>query len=124
MVRSIQPVLEKLDPSYEEAASVLGASRTRIFCKVIFPEVLPSLCTGFGLAFGRCLGEYGSIVFIAGNKPYYTEITPLIIMSELQEFDYPSATAIALVMLIAAFLILFINNLIQARNTKILNGNR
>lgn len=69
-------------------------------------------------------GEYGSIVFIAGNKPYYTEITPLIIMSELQEFDYPSATAIALVMLIAAFLILFINNLIQARNTKILNGNR
>ena len=124
VVRSIQPVLEKLDPSYEEAASVLGASRTRIFWKVIFPEVLPSLCTGFGLAFGRCLGEYGSIVFIAGNKPYYTEITPLIIMSELQEFDYPSATAIALVMLIAAFLILFINNLIQARNTKILNGNR
>ena len=124
VVRSIQPVLEKLDTSYEEAASVLGASRTRIFWKVIFPEVLPSLCTGFGLAFGRCLGEYGSIVFIAGNKPYYTEITPLIIMSELQEFDYPSATAIALVMLIAAFLILFINNLIQARNTKILNGNR
>ena len=87
VVRSIQPVLEKLDPSYEEAASVLGASRTRIFWKVIFPEVLPSLCTGFGLAFGRCLGEYGSIVFIAGNKPYYTEITPLIIMSELQESE-------------------------------------
>lgn len=125
VVRSIQPVLEKLDPSYEEAASMLGANAAQeSFGKFIFPEVLSSLCTGFGLAFGRCLGEYGSIVFIAGNKPYYTEITPLIIMSELQEFDYPSATAIALVMLIAAFLILFINNLIQARNTKILNGNR
>lgn len=124
VVRSIQPVLEKLDASYEEAASVLGASRFTIFWKVIFPELLPSLCTGFGLAFGRCLGEYGSVVFIAGNKPYYTEITPLIIMSELQEYDYASATAIALVMLIAAFLILFINNLIQARNTKILNGGR
>lgn len=124
VVRSIQPVLEKLDASYEEAASVLGASRFTIFWKVIFPELLPSLCTGFGLAFGRCLGEYGSVVFIAGNKPYYTEITPLIIMSELQEYDYASATAIALVMLIAAFFILFINNLIQARNTKILNGGR
>lgn len=124
VVRSIQPVLEKLDVSYEEAASVLGASRFTIFWKVIFPELLPSLCTGFGLAFGRCLGEYGSVVFIAGNKPYYTEITPLIIMSELQEYDYASATAIALVMLIAAFSILFINNLIQARNTKILNGGR
>lgn len=124
VVRSIQPVLEKLDASYEEAASVLGASRFTIFWKVIFPELLPSLCTGFGLAFGRCLGEYGSVVFIAGNKPYYTEITPLVIMSELQEYDYASATAIALVMLIAAFFILFINNLIQARNTKILNGGR
>ena len=124
VVRSIQPVLEKLDASYEEAASVLGASRFTIFWKVIFPELLPSLCTGVGLAFGRCLGEYGSVVFIAGNKPYYTEITPLIIMSELQEYDYASATAIALVMLIAAFFILFINNLIQARNTKILNGGR
>jgi sulfate transport system permease protein len=78
--------------------------------------------TGFGLAFGRCLGEYGSVVFIAGNKPFETEITPLIIMSELQEYDYASATAIALVMLLAAFLILFIVNLIQARNTKILKG--
>ena len=122
VVRSIQPVLEKLDPSYEEAAGVLGASRLTTFWKVVFPEIFPTLCTGFGLAFGRCLGEYGSVVFIAGNKPFSTEITPLIIMSKLQEFDYSSATAIALVMLLAAFLILFINNMIQARNTKILTG--
>ena len=85
VVRAVQPVLEKLDPTYEEAAGVMGASRVRIFWKVIFPEILPSALTGFGLAFGRCLGEYGSVVFIAGNQPYETEITPLIIMSKLQE---------------------------------------
>ena len=122
VVRAVQPVLEKLDPLYEEAASILGASRAQIFRKVIFPELRPAIFTGFGLAFGRCLGEYGSVVFIAGNKPFETEITPLIIMSELQEFDYSSATAIALVMLAAAFLILFLVNLIQIRNSKILKG--
>lgn len=122
VVRSIQPVLEKLDSSYEEAAGVLGADRLTIFWKIIFPELRPALFTGFALAFGRCIGEYGSVVFIAGNKPYYTEITPLIIMSELQEYDYTSATAIALVMLAVSFVILFSINLIQARNTKILNG--
>jgi len=122
VVRTVQPVLEKLDSTYEEAAGVLGASRIKIFWKIIFPEIRPAVFTGFGLAFGRCLGEYGSVVFIAGNKPYETEITPLIIMSELQEYDYSSATAIALVMLLAAFLILFGVNIIQARNTKILKG--
>lgn len=122
VVRAVQPVLEKLDPLYEEAAGILGASRAQIFRKVIFPELRPAIFTGFGLAFGRCLGEYGSVVFIAGNKPLETEITPLIIMSELQEFDYSSATAIALVMLAAAFLILFLVNLIQIRNSKILKG--
>lgn len=122
VVRSVQPVLEKLDGSYEEAAGVLGASKSRIFWKVIFPEVKPALFTGFGLAFGRCLGEYGSVVFIAGNKPYSTEITPLIIMSKLQEFDYASATAIALVMLLVAFLILFSINLVQAKNERKVNG--
>ena len=122
VVRAVQPVLEKLDSSYEEAATVLGASRTRIFWKVIFPEILPAVFTGFGLAFGRCLGEYGSVVFIAGNQPFETEITPLIIMSELQEYDYASATAIALVMLLASFLILFFVNVIQTRNAKILKG--
>lgn len=124
VVRAIQPVLEKLDGSYEEAATVLGAGRIKTFWQVIFPEVVPSMATGFGLAFGRCLGEYGSVVFIAGNKPYETEIVPLVIMSKLQEFDYSSATAIALVMLIISFLILFIVNLIQARNTKIIKGGR
>lgn len=113
-----------MDPAYEEAAGVLGASHFTIFRRIILPELKPALFAGFGLAFGRCLGEYGSVVFIAGNKPYYTEITPLIIMSELQEYDYSSATAIALVMLIAAFLILFANNMIQARNTRILTGEK
>ncbi len=122
VVRSVQPVLEKLDPSYEEAAGVLGASRTKIFWKVIFPEIRPAMLTGFGLAFGRCIGEYGSVVFIAGNQPFQTEITPLIIMSKLQEFDYPSATAIALVMLIVAFFILFLTNLVQAHSAKIVKG--
>jgi sulfate transport system permease protein len=122
VVRAVQPVLEKLDGSYEEAAGVLGASRSKIFRQVIFPEIRPAVFTGFALAFGRCLGEYGSVVFIAGNMPYETEITPLIIMSELQEYDYASATAIALVMLIFAFLLLMAVNLIQAHNTKILKG--
>lgn len=122
VVRSVQPVLEKLDSTYEEAAGVLGASRIKIFWKIIFLEIRPAVLTGFALAFGRCLGEYGSVVFIAGNKPYETEITPLIIMSELQEYDYSSATAIALVMLLAAFLILFFVNIVQARSTKKLKG--
>ena len=115
VVRAVQPVLEKLDPAY-------GASRNRIFWKVIFPEIVPAALTGFGLAFGRCLGEYGSVVFIAGNKPFETEIVPLIIMSELQEYDYSSATTIALVMLVASFVTLFLVNLIQTRNTRILKG--
>ena len=115
VVRAVQPVLEKLDPSYEEAAGALGANRGTIFRKVILPEIIPPALTGFGLALGRCIG---------GNKPYETEITPLIIMSELQDFDYNSATAIALVMLAFSFAILFIVNLIQARNTKILKGGR
>ena len=122
VVRAVQPVLEKLDPAYEEAAGVLGASRTRIFWKVILPELIPAIFTGFGLAFGRCLGEYGSVVFIAGNMPFETEIAPLIIMSELQEYDYSSATTIALVMLVASFVTLFLVNVVQNRNTKILKG--
>lgn len=124
VVRQVQPILEKMDPAYEEAAGVLGASRARIFWQIIFPEIRPAVMTGFGLAFGRCLGEYGSVVFIAGNKPFETEITPLIIMSELQEYDYASASAIALVMLAAAFLILFLVNLIQIHTAKVLKGGR
>lgn len=124
VVRSVQPVLEKIEGTYEEAASVMGAGRTRIFWNVIFPELKPALFTGAGLAFGRCIGEYGSVVFIAGNTPFDTEITPLIIMSELQAFEYPKATSIALVMLGFSFLILFAVNMIQAHNMKILEGRR
>lgn len=122
VVRSVQPVLEKLDPQYEEAGGMLGASRAGIFFKIILPEIMPSLIAGFTMAFARCLGEYGSVVFIAGNTPYETEIVPLMIMSELQEFDYPGATSLALVMLLASFVILFINAIVQSRNAKIVNN--
>ena len=122
VVRAVQPVLEKLDGSYEEAAEVMGASRATAFCRIILPEIIPAAATGFGLAFGRCIGEYGSVVFIAGNMPYKTEITPLIIMSKLQEYNYPQATAIALVMLVFALVILLAMSIVQHRNAKILNG--
>lgn len=118
IVRTIQLVLESLDGTYEEAATILGASRSRIFFQVIFPEIRPALLTGFGLAFARALGEYGSVVFIAGNSPYETEIVPLLILSKLQQFDYEGATAIALVMLIIAFVLLFIINAIQVHANK------
>ena len=122
VVRAVQPVLQKLDPAYEEAAEVMGAGRATTFRRVILPELMPALLTGFGLALSRCLGEYGSVVFIAGNMPFQTEIAPLVIMSDLQEFDYASASAVALVMLAAAFLILFCMGLAQARNARILRG--
>ena len=122
VVRSVQPVLEKIDLQYEEAAVILGASRQRIFWKVIFPEVLPALISGFTIAFARCLGEYGSVVFIAGNTPYETEIAPLLIMSELQEFDYAAATSIALVMLAMAFIILSVNAFLQSHVSKRVSG--
>lgn len=122
VVRSVQPVLEKIDKEYEQAAQMLGASGAQTFFKVILPEIVPSLVAGFTMAFARCLGEYGSVVFIAGNTPYETEITPLLIMSKLQEYDYASATSIALVMLVAAFLILLINAVIQSRSSKIISG--
>ena len=113
VVRTIQPVLEELDEQYEEAATMFGANRVQIFFNVIFPEILSPLLTGFGLAFARGLGEYGSVVFISGNIPMKTEIAPLLIMSKLEQYDYNGATAIALVMLFASFLILFVINIIQ-----------
>ena len=122
VVRSVQPVLEKIDLQYEEAAVILGASRLRVFWKVIFPEVLPALISGFTIAFARCLGEYGSVVFIAGNTPSEPAIAPLLIMSELQEFDYAAATSIALVMLAMAFVILSINAILQSIVSKRVNG--
>ena len=118
VVRSIQPVLEKVDRRVEEAAFIMGADPRTIFRRVIFPEIRPAMLTGFGLAFARSIGEYGSVVFIAGNQPYKTEIVPLLIMSELQEYDYASATAIALVLLLIAFLILLVMNIIQSRAAK------
>lgn len=122
VVRSVQPVLEKVNREYEEAAAMFGASRIQIFFRVILPEILPALIAGFTMAFARSLGEYGSVVFIAGNTPYETEITPLLIMSELQEYDYASATSIALVMLAIAFVILLVNAFIQSRTSRIVSG--
>lgn len=122
VTRAVQLVLENLDSSVVEAARVMGASDRRTFWRVIMPELFPAALTGFGLALSRCLGEYGSVVFIAGNMPFKTEIAPLVIMSELQEFDYASATAVAVVMLLAAFAILVLMGLAQARNAKILRG--
>lgn len=122
VVRSVQPVLEKFDAQYEEAALMLGADRRTTFWKVIFPEILPALLSGFTLAFARSIGEYGSVVFIAGNTPYKTEIAPLLIMSELQEYDYVSATSIALVMLAIAFLILLVNAVLQSVVSKRVSG--
>lgn len=118
VVRSVQPVLEKLDGSYEEAMEILGATPFQVFYKAIFPEILPALIGGFTMAFARCLGEYGSVVFIAGNKPFDTEIAPLMIMSKLQEFDYTAATSIALLMLITAFVILMANSMVQYKAAK------
>lgn len=122
VVRSVQPVLEKIDLQYEEAAYILGASRKTTFWKVIVPEILPALISGFTLAFARSIGEYGSVVFIAGNTPYETEIAPLLIMSELQEFDYSAATSIALVMLAIAFIILSVNAILQSAVARRVSG--
>ncbi|MFO7264053.1 MAG: sulfate ABC transporter permease subunit CysT [Bacillaceae bacterium G1] len=113
VVRTVQPVLAELEADMEEAAVMLGARRWQVFFRVIFPSLLPSLLTGFALAFARGLGEYGSVVFIAGNMPLKTEIVPLLIMTKLEQFDYPGATAIAAVMLIISFLLLLVINALQ-----------
>ena len=117
VVRSVQPVLHDIDPEVEEAAASLGASRWQVFRKVIFPLARPALLTGFALAFARALGEYGSVIFIAGNLPMRTEITPLLIVSKLEQYDYAGAAAIAVVMLVASFLMLLAINLFQ-RHTR------
>ncbi|HPT87962.1 MAG TPA: sulfate ABC transporter permease subunit CysT [Bacillota bacterium] len=118
VVRTIQPVLQDLDKEYEEAAASLGASRWQTFSRVIFPALVPSWLTGFALAFARALGEYGSVVFISGNMPMRTEITPLLIRTKLEQFDYTGATAIALVMMIISFILLLIINLLQNWNRR------
>lgn len=115
VVRELQPILEQLDVSSQEAAVTLGAGTTLILRKLIFPEIFPALLAGFGLAFARSLGEYGSIVFIAGNQPYKTEITPLLIMFQLQEHDYGGATTIAAVMLVFSFLLMYLIHALQQK---------
>lgn len=114
VVRTLQPVLEDLNRELEEAAATLGASRWQTFTRVLFPILMPALLTGFALAFARALGEYGSVIFIAGNMPMISEITPLLIITKLEQYDYAGATAIAVVMLVAAFLLLLVINLLQA----------
>jgi len=113
VVRTLQPVLMELEPEIEEAAATLGASRRQTISRVVLPELLPALLTGFALAFARALGEYGSVVFISGNMPMRTEIVPLLIMTKLEQYDYRGATAIAVVMLVASFLLLLFINLLQ-----------
>lgn len=116
VVRAVTPVLEKMDPQYEEAAYILGAGPAKTFFKVILPEISPALLTGFGLAFARGIGEYGSVIYISGNSAKeHTQVVSYVIMQKLNYIDYASATAIALVMLVISFLILFIINIIQMR---------
>jgi sulfate/thiosulfate transport system permease protein len=118
VVRTLQPVLEDMQKELEEAAATLGATRWQTFTRVIFPIISPALLTGFALAFARALGEYGSVIFIAGNMPMVSEITPLLIITKLEQYDYTGATAIAVVMLMAAFVMLLTINMLQAWTRK------
>lgn len=115
IVRTVQPVLEELDPALEEAGQTLGASDLAIFLRVILPQLAPALLAGLSLSFARSLGEFGAIIFIAGNQPFDTEITALLAFIRLEEYDYPASAAIASVMLIAAFTMLAVTNLLQMR---------
>ena len=122
VARSVQPVLRELDPQLEEAANLFGADNWTIFSKVIFPELVSPLLTGFALAFARGIGEYGSVVFIAGNMPYETEIAPLMIMTKLEQFDYQSAAAIAIVMMVLSLAILLGIHGYQSHQLKKIGG--
>jgi sulfate transport system permease protein len=114
VVRTVQPVLEDLEKELEEAAACLGASRLQTFIKVIFPAIFPALSTGFAMAFARAVGEYGSVIFIAGNMPMVSEIAPLIVIGKLEQYDYAGATAVATVMLVISFVMLLVINALQA----------
>lgn len=118
IVRTIEPILQDLDPELEEAAASLGAGRWQTFWRVIFPLLFPPLLTGFNLAFARGIGEYGSVIFIAGNMPNKTEIAPLLIITKLEQYDYAGATAIAVVMLLVSFVLLGVTNLLQLWSAK------
>jgi len=113
VIRTVQPVLEELEPELEEAAASLGASRLQTLWRVVLPALRPSILTGFALAFARAVGEYGSVVFIAGNMPMKTEITPLLIITKLEQYDYAGATALAVAMLVVSFALLLLINLLQ-----------
>lgn len=113
VVRTVQPVLEDIETELEEAAAMLGASRLQTFLRIILPTILPALMTGSALAFARTIGEYGSVIFIAGNMPMVSEITPLLIITKLEQYDYAGATTIACVMLMISFVLLLIINLLQ-----------
>ena len=114
VVRTVQPVLEDFEKELEEAATSLGATRLQIFTRVILPHIAPALLTGFAMAFARAIGEYGSVIFIAGNMPMISEITPLIIIGKLEQYDYAGATAVAVVMLVISFVLLLVINGLQA----------
>jgi sulfate transport system permease protein len=118
VVRTVQPVLEDLDAEIEEAAASLGANRWQTISKVVFPTVLPALLTGTAMSFARAVGEYGSVVFISGNMPMKTEITPLLIITKLEQYDYAGATALAVVMLVVSFALLLGINVLQAWSGK------
>jgi sulfate transport system permease protein len=118
VVRTVQPVIEDLDAELEEAAASLGATRTRVLARVVLPYLYPAWLTGFALAFARAVGEYGSVVFIAGNMPMQTEISPLLMITKLEQFDYAGATAIALVMLLMSFALLLAINALQGWTTR------
>lgn len=118
VIRTLQPVIHSLDKEIEEAAAILGATRVRTFISIIFPTLLPTIITGFSLAFARAIGEYGSIVFISGNIPYKTEIAPVLIVMRLEEYNYAGATAIAVVLLVISFLLLAVINGLQSWSRK------
>ncbi|MDO9319704.1 MAG: sulfate ABC transporter permease subunit CysT [Gammaproteobacteria bacterium] len=124
VVRTVQPILEDLETELEEAAASLGARRWQTFRYVLLPILLPALLTGFALAFARAVGEYGSVIFIAGNIPLVSEITPLIIITKLEQYDYVGATAVALVMLLFSFVLLLVINALQAWSSRSIGGSR
>jgi sulfate transport system permease protein len=118
VVRTVQPVMEEIDKEVEEAAATLGASRFQTITRILLPGLAPAIVTGFALAFARAVGEYGSVIFIAGNLPFKTEISPLLIVIKLEEYNYAAATAIAAIMLVIAFAMLFVINLLQSWSRK------
>jgi sulfate transport system permease protein len=122
VVRTVQPVLEALDPELEEAAAILGATRWQVFRRVLLPPLLPAVLTGFTLALARALGEYGSVVFVAGNMPYRTEIAPVLIVARLEEFAYGEATALAVVLLVLSFGLLALINFLERRTRRVLSA--